>query len=607
MYNPIDVILQQLCLQTGIDEVTLKLAICLFISFPFNAFLKRLPDEKVSLKCWFIILISVFYLFGILNIFDGCLTLLISSLFTYGITKFYRSQFMPYVNFIVVMGHLALNHIHGQFFRTYDATKIDITGAQMVLVMKLTAFGWSYYDGSIANEKDLSEYQKSRAIKKHPSLLKFIAYTFFYPSLLTGPSFDFADFDSWLNCEIFRDLPESKKPKHRWTNKGLNKRRQIPKCGKLALWKVIQGIIWIILSFTLPNYISLDYIFTLEFKNKSFFYKSHYLVILSFIFRLKYYAAWTISEASCMVCGLSYNGFDKKTQKIKWNRVQNIDIWRFELAQNSHETLEAWNMNTNKWLKHYVYLRVARKGSKPSFRSTLFTFITSAFWHGTRPGYYLSFATGALFQTCGKIFRRNIRPIFLSSDGKTPLKYKLFYDLICFYVTKLSFGYLVHPFIILDWSKSIYCWGTVYFYIHICVFITLFLFKGPFSRLLITYLKVMQPLESVSKDPITSNNAVIDTSPLGGILKEKYDFELEELKEDMQLGIPAADSVQLDDFKKSFQEFRKEYEIWKNEKGLEIEEENLRRAYENFTTEFKNNATRRISFSMYSSKEPNKM
>ena len=62
-------------------------------------------------------------------------------------------------------------------FADYDRTVIDITGAQMILVMKLSAFGWNIYDGK-QPKLSLNEYNKSRAIYKHPNLLPYIGYVF---------------------------------------------------------------------------------------------------------------------------------------------------------------------------------------------------------------------------------------------------------------------------------------------------------------------------------------------------------------------------------------------------------------------------------------------
>lgn len=610
VYNPVDATLSWISQKYGVNDFMLRYAICLLGSFPFNAILKRLPDRRINLKCFFIISVSMLYLFGVLNLYKGFQTLFISTMFTYVITRFYRSSFMPHLNFMFLMGHLAFNHLHAQFLNSSKHETVDITGSQMVLVMKLSAFAWSYYDGVFEKDKDsLSAYQKSRAIEKHPSLLKFLAYAYFYPSLLTGPSFDFADFDSWLNCEMFHDLPEKKKPRRRLHPE---QRRQIPKNGKLALWKVTQGLGWMYLSAVAPNYISVDYMLDFKkFNQRSFFYRINYMYFLGMTFRFKYYAAWTIAEASCILCGLGYNGYDSKTQTIKWNRVQNIDIYTVEMAQSTRELLEAWNMNTNKWLKNYVYLRVAKKGKKPGFRSTLFTFLTSAFWHGTRPGYYLTFATGALFQTCGKIYRRNFRPMFMAEDGVTPLPFKWIYDAICFYVIKLAFGFMVQPFIILDLKQSLQAWGSVYFYIHIGILITFFLFKGPYAKQVIKFCKSKQPKEkAIIKKKKLEQEIASSSASLGDILSEKLAYEEKHPKElEMNLGIPAIDTYKMEEAKEAWAEFRKDYNDWREKNGLEIEEENLSIAFSRFKDELASASAdsniggkRKMSFSEYSPK-----
>lgn len=34
--------------------------------------------------------------------------------------------------------------------------------------------------------------------------------------------------------------------------------------------------------------------------------------------RTKYYAAWSLTEGSCIMAGIAYNGIDEKTGKAKW-------------------------------------------------------------------------------------------------------------------------------------------------------------------------------------------------------------------------------------------------------------------------------------------------
>ncbi|KAG7121163.1 Lysophospholipid acyltransferase like protein [Verticillium longisporum] len=87
-------------------------------------------------------------------------------------------------------------------------------------------------------------------------------------------------------------------------------------------------------------------------------------------------------------------------------------------------------MNTNKWLRNYVYLRVTPRGKKPGFRASLMTFGTSALWHGFYPGYYMTFILASLIQTVAKNFRRYVRPFFLDPDSGLPNRKKKYYDLL---------------------------------------------------------------------------------------------------------------------------------------------------------------------------------
>lgn len=218
---------------------------CLFFSFPLSAIFKRLPDDNYQLKNFYIIGISAVYIFLILNIVTGFFVLLFNAIFTYLLSKYYKSRFMPWVNLIALMGFLCMNHIQAQVYRRdLNPGEIDITGAQMVLVMKLSAFGWSYWDGELYHnektkfENNLNTYQKSRAILRHPDLISYLGYVFFYASLVTGPSFDYADYQKFILTEMFDDVPENKKP-------GKKRKRKIPKSGRIALVKVLQGFIWI--------------------------------------------------------------------------------------------------------------------------------------------------------------------------------------------------------------------------------------------------------------------------------------------------------------------------------------------------------------------------
>lgn len=585
----VNAILQEyiaLCLKTlGIDLASFKILLCTLLSFPFSVVFKRLPDANYTLKNLYVISVSSFYVFGILELTTGLVTLLISSLGCYFITRYLRTKSMPWINFLFLMLHLAYSHVHTQFFKVYDPTIIDITGAQMVLVMKLSAFGWNIHDGKQPKDT-VTPYGRSRIIKKHPNILPYLGFVFFYASVLTGPAFDYVDYDKFIHSTLFDDVPETKRPGKR--------KRRIPRSGIPALKKVLQGSFWASIYFIAPKFVSLNYVLSGDLMNHNFIYRIFYLWGLGLFHRLRYYTVWLIAEGACILCGIGYNGYDQETDQFKWNRVQNIDPYSFETGQNVHTCLEAWNMNTNKWLKNYVYLRLAKKGKKPGFKSTLFTFATSAFWHGTRPGYYLTFVLGAFLQTIGKLYRRNLRPIFLEKDGVTPKSTKKYYDIVSFFVTQLAFGFACQPFVILDLKKSLYCWSTVYFYVPILTLATLAAFMGPFGKQVTLWCRSHQdsfPSDSRVKNVLPPTNklsekeaAIVESAVVNMLNKDEFEGDIP------TLGLPSIDVLQeasKQEFDDDMKEFSQAWTSFRGRRGSIKDDdfEGLRDAYKNFTSE----------------------
>ena len=77
----------------------------------------------------------MFYMVGLFDLWSGARTILISSTGAYLIASYIEGPFMPWIGFIFLMGHMSVNHLHRQFVN--NPSLIDITGAQMVLIMKV--------------------------------------------------------------------------------------------------------------------------------------------------------------------------------------------------------------------------------------------------------------------------------------------------------------------------------------------------------------------------------------------------------------------------------------------------------------------------------------
>jgi lysophospholipid acyltransferase len=302
---------------------------------------------------------------------------------------------MPWVGFIWLMGHMSVSHIYRHMAN--DASSIDITGAQMVLVMKLNAFCWNIWDGK-QNPADLNESQKERMLTKMPKLLDYAGFVTFFPAFHAGPAFDFVDYERWLNTSMF-DLPPGTDPLKAPPRR---KERRIPRSATPAMYKMATGLIWILSFLQMSKYFGPGVVLSDYYVHYSFPRRVFHLHMMSFVARMKYYGVWSLTEGSCILSGIGYRGLDPKTGKPNWDRLTNIKPAGVELAQNSHAYLGNWNINTNHWLRNYIYLRVTPKGKKPGFRASMATFVTSAFWHGFESGYYMSFVLASFIQNVAK-------------------------------------------------------------------------------------------------------------------------------------------------------------------------------------------------------------
>lgn len=302
---------------------------------------------------------------------------------------------MPWVGFVFLMAQLSTNQLARQFANA--PANVDITGAQMVLVMKLSAFCWNVADGLLP-EDQMSDFQKDRVLKELPGLLDYAGYVFFFPALLAGPAMDFAEYRRWLDTSMF-EVPSSVDPAKKPPTR---KKRRIPRSATPAMWKLATGLVWILCFLNFSGWYNTDILLSDSYMEYGIARRVWMLHMTSFTARMKYYGVWCMTEGACILTGMGYNGFDPVTGKVSWDKVRNIYPWGVESAQNTRAYLENWNMKTNLWLRHYVYLRVTPRGKKPGFRASLATFTTSALWHGFYPGYYLTFVLASFIQTVAK-------------------------------------------------------------------------------------------------------------------------------------------------------------------------------------------------------------
>jgi len=394
--------------QLGASTDELKQIFAFVISYPLAGLLKRLPDRKPWLKNLFNIAIAVFFLVGLFDLWSGLLLVIFDAVGAYLIAAYVKSSYMPWIGFVFLMGHMSISHLYRQWADSPSTT--DITGAQMVMVMKLTAFCWNVFDGR-QKAAELNDYQNSRILVEMPNVLDYAGFVAFFPSLMAGPAFDYVDYYCWLNTSMF-DLPAGIDP---MMAPPTRKKRKIPRSGTPAMIKMATGLIWLMAFLQFSTYFNSGVVLSIAYTQMPFWKRVFHLYMLSFVARMKYYGVWSLTEGACILSGIGYNGINPKTGKPDWGRLTNIKPAGVEFAQNSRDYLGNWNINTNNWLRNYIYLRVTPKGKKPGFRASMATFVTSAFWHGFYPGYYLTFVLASFIQNVAKSKFTKIKSYFTNS------------------------------------------------------------------------------------------------------------------------------------------------------------------------------------------------
>ncbi|KAJ1927018.1 Lysophospholipid acyltransferase [Tieghemiomyces parasiticus] len=466
----------------GLPADRVQVMACLLLAYPLAHGFRQLPVDRPALKHTFSLAATAFLFLVVQGQWIGMVHILASTLATYGLVSTIGSSVWgPRAVFILTMAHLSLTHIHRLGY-DIDNPPLDHSGAQMMLVIKLTSFAYSVYDGHcLARERRengaateqkagppsvLSARQRSRAVLpgEWPSLLEFGGYVFFFGSFFVGPAFEFADYREFISLRVFRPAGAQANPAEPPV---------IPDSRPAAYRKLLSGLLPLLGVLFLAPQFPARRLLSAQYAALGLPTRIGYILATCFATRLPFYVAWLTAEGSCILAGLGFEGYIEGSAtsagKVRgWNALTNVHPLRYETAQNIKELLDAWNLATNRWLKNYVFLRLTPPGTKPTLATTLATFLVSALWHGFFPGYYLSFITVAVMASVARTLRRSLRPIFVRPDGGSVTSgRRRAYDIAGWAITTFSVHYAVTPFVLLYWHESLYVWRVNYYLGHV--------------------------------------------------------------------------------------------------------------------------------------------
>ena len=187
----------------GTDLGLIKCALSFFLIYPMAALFPLIGSTKVKH------MYSAFGGFFLMQWIFGEMWIhsFLSSTVTYLICLAYPNpKQIPAIVFYFTMAHVTACHVYYMYTR-YLELAFDVTGTQMVMVMKLTTFAYNLYDGTVdhhntfvktyeGNKGAAKVYAARRkfAIKQLPSLLEYYGYIYTFPCIIAGPAFEFSDY-----------------------------------------------------------------------------------------------------------------------------------------------------------------------------------------------------------------------------------------------------------------------------------------------------------------------------------------------------------------------------------------------------------------------------
>lgn len=195
-------------------------------------------------------------------------------------------------------------------------------------------------------------------------------------------------------------------------------------------------------------------------------------------------------------------------------------------------------MGTNRWLRQVVFERVPKK------YGTVLTFAMSAVWHGFYPGYYITFATGALFVSAARVARSRFRHRFQVNAALRDL-----YDVLTCIFTRIFMAYATFPFVFLEFGGSARLYLKMFMCLHLLAAATLLVLPRVLSgERKASRVKGAERGENSLSAP---TEATRNTSTNINLVKEKLislDNVSETLLEDLKKNLELLDAKSIEEF-----------------------------------------------------------
>jgi len=177
-----------------------------------------------------------------------------------------------------------------------------------------------------------------------------------------------------------------------------------------------------------------------------------------------------IAEGSSILTGIGFNGYTKDGE-ARWDGVTNVNPWGYVFATNHQQVIDNFNINTNDWVKRYVFKRMKFANNRHISAGTALFFL--ALWHGFSIGYFICFALEFIYMEAERRYQAVTRKFVdsLQQENAGPVAKAAYnaYTIFCWFARQILMHYAFVPFELKTVALTHRYYASVYYFGHILV------------------------------------------------------------------------------------------------------------------------------------------
>ncbi|KAI8645341.1 MBOAT, membrane-bound O-acyltransferase family-domain-containing protein [Parasitella parasitica] len=466
MYNIITELISWL---VGVPEPNVRLFLTLIAAYPIGYQYHQLyviqnPNANRQARNMYILGtgLALALFFSGFNLFHSLITIATSYCLCYLGNRFHNRRAGTTAVWLFNFVYLLL----GYYFTASEEYDISWTTSQCVLCLRLIGFSMDYMDGGNLRKEQGEKltgphsFASDCPLQSLPEWCEFLAYCYFPSAFLIGPQFSFSLYSRFLsgpyNGEEIRDTKHVEKIQLAY----------IIRCLSI-------GITYIIVLQTVCAYYPTSYILTKEYAAKPLLQRNVDFWLCGKMVFVKYIGVWLLTEGASTCFGITFQKNGTTAAELSFSGLANSKPLEFELMTSVEQLIPTFNINTNLWVKQYVFKRLRFLENKDLSQIGALTFL--AIWHGFHFGYFETFFLEFSFIFIERILRKRlytpiVKPLIDHS------KY-LFYcwELIAWMTANTCLAYAMVGFDLLTFSRSVQAHNSVYWYAHVVSIVLLVL------------------------------------------------------------------------------------------------------------------------------------